>query len=329
MKTKFGACTEIDFAPPVLLRNKHLQTILPKFFLRTADIEYLNERVTTPDGDFVDLSWALTESMQAIVVIFHGLEGSAQSHYVRDVVETLHKHNYGAVVMHFRGCSNEANLRAISYHSGATFDPEFIVPLVKQRYPSLPFFALGYSLGANMLVNLLAKRPDLGIDAAVCIAAPLNLRASSEVIDSGFSRVYQWYLMKSMKQKALAKFDIIKPHISVDRNEIANMRSFREFDEALTSLLHGFSGADDYYHKCSGLGVLEQITTPCLIVHATDDPFMDDRVMPQSSSLNQYVAYEYSKYGGHVGFLQHMFGGDKTWLPIRVSSFFNERMATV
>jgi predicted alpha/beta-fold hydrolase len=329
MKTQFGQITQSDFVAPAILRNRHLQTIFPKFYLNTPSIPFVKERVSTPDDDFVDLAWLVKGdvcSLKGIVVIFHGLEGSSDSHYVKFLAHELQKHNFATVVMHFRGCSGEPNLTKRAYHSGATFDPEFIVPLVKKRYPRLPLFAVGFSLGGNMLMKLMAYHQYLPIEAAVCVSAPLNLLASSEAINRGFARVYQQHLLKSMKANLLEKMKTVDmaSHLAVDASYIESMQSFREFDEHITSVLHGYAGADDYYNKCSALPDLPTINKPSLIIHAIDDPFMNEDVIPKARDLNRCVAYEWSKYGGHVGFIRSLKSESACYLPHRISAFLRE-----
>ncbi len=329
MKTQFGRKSATTFTPPVWLKNSHLQTIMPKFLLKSPAIAYVNERIRTPDDDFIDLAWSMptgSRSIKGLVILFHGLEGSSQSHYITHLIQALQNENFGAVVMHFRGCSGEPNLTSKAYHSGAIFDPEFIIRLVNKRYPTLPLFAVGFSLGGNMLMKLMAMRNNLPIQASVCVSAPLNLTASSAAVNIGFSRIYQRHLMKSMKANLLHKMQFIdmSSDINISTNDIEQMTTFREFDEYITARLHGFKGADDYYQKASALHDLPLINKPTLILHAVDDPFMNEEVIPSAELINDYVAYEYSQYGGHVGFMQAVHGKNPLWLPTRITEFLLE-----
>ena len=329
VKTKFGSITVANFEPKSWLKNTHLQTILPKFLLSAPQIQFVNERIMTPDQDFIDLAWAMPHKqadLTGIVILFHGLEGSSQSHYIKHLVSGLKEIGLGSVVMHFRGCSGEPNLTPIAYHSGATFDAEFIVPIVKARYKDVPLFAVGFSLGGNMLMKLMAHHPSLPLEASVCVSAPLNLAASSSAIQVGFSRAYQWHLMKSMKGNLLQKMQMVdmSTSLKVSAADIENMTTFVQFDAHITSVLHGFDDANDYYQKCSALHDLVLIQKPTLILHAKDDPFMDERVVPDVSLINQHIAYELSAYGGHVGFLKSLSGKNKLWLPQRITNFLSE-----
>jgi len=329
VKTKFGRISAANFKPKPWLQNAHVQTVLPKMLVRSPQVNYINERIKTPDSDFIDLAWAMPHksvNVRGIAILFHGLEGSSQSHYIKHVIFELNAIGLGCVVMHFRGCSGEPNLTPIAYHSGATFDAQFLVPIIKARYADKPLFAVGFSLGGNMLMKLMAHHAYLPIKASICVSAPLNLAASSAAIQVGFSRVYQWHLMKSMKRNLLTKMQTVDmtASLKVSSADIAKMTTFFEFDEHITSVLHGFRDANDYYEKCSALHDLVLIDKPTLILHAKDDPFMDDRVIPGPPLINKHVAYELSEFGGHVGFLESLSARSKLWLPQRITHFLSE-----
>lgn len=326
--TQFGRLSESVFKPSAVISNPHFQTIAPKYFINTPKCAMTQERVSTPDGDFVDLDWLVPKQSKALIVLFHGLEGSSQSHYIQHLINACSEQQYACVVMHFRGCSGETNLTPLAYHSGAIFDPQYIIPIVHKRYPRLPLFTVGFSLGGNMLLKLLAAQQALPITAAVAVSSPLHLAASSNAINVGFSRFYQWHLMKSMKANLLrkmAKVDM-RDAIEVNRSQIKAMTTFREFDDKITARLHGFKGADDYYTQSSALHDLPLIDTPTLIIHALDDPFMDEQVVPNVKLINNNVAYEWSHKGGHVGFLSRIQGQQKLFLPARITCFIGEHL---
>ena len=53
-----------------------------------------------------------------LVVLFHGLESSSNSHYARALMAGLAEIGWRGVIPHFRGCSGEPNLLPRAYHSG-------------------------------------------------------------------------------------------------------------------------------------------------------------------------------------------------------------------
>ena len=105
-------------------------------------------------------------------------------------------------------------------------------------------------------------------------------------------------------------------------------KTFAEFDDAVTAPLHGFSGKNDYYDRCSSTSYLHAIETPTLIVNALDDPFMNPSIIPDRERLSHNVTLEISDTGGHVGFI----AGGSPWrpdfyLPGRLLEFLEPRLA--
>ena len=69
-----------SYVSPCLLANGHIQTLLPSLLRRVDGVVYQRERIATPDGDFLDLDWAV-KSARRLAVIAHGLEGDSKQAY--------------------------------------------------------------------------------------------------------------------------------------------------------------------------------------------------------------------------------------------------------
>ncbi|WP_133408663.1 hydrolase [Parashewanella tropica] len=294
------------FQPPWWAKSPHLQTILP--VLTKVKIPPLNrERLTLKDGDFVDLDWLGTpKANQPIVVILHGLEGSSESHYVRRIINCCQQSGLPAVVHHHRSCSGEQNRLPRSYHSGDTQDISQTLIYLKHKYPNSPLFAVGYSLGGNVLAKYLGEQQQHSmIERAVVISAPLQLRACAKRLEKGFSKIYQGHLIKQLQRKLIDKLGTaaLKDKMPVTKERVPSLNTFYEFDDKVTAPLHGFKGVEDYYLKASGLPYLATISIPTLVLHAKDDPFMTDEVIPSQEHISTSVQYELAQRGGHVGFI--------------------------
>lgn len=311
------------FQSPWWARNPHLQTILAKY-LHRARQPCQTERLELPDGDFVDLAWGTPrlEPHRPLVVLFHGLEGNIESHYAQGMMAALYRRGWQPVLMHFRGCSGEPNRHLQAYHSGATEDPRHVLDTLRQRFPDRPMAAIGYSLGGNMLVNYLAEQPRTPLCAAAVISAPLHLSACADRINRGFSRLYQHYLLARMKHNWRQRLGR-HPHHRWAGN-LDHIRSLRQFDDLVTAPVHGFRNAEDYYRRCSGLFRLSRLATPTLILHAADDPFMNDAVIPDADLLPPAVTYELSRHGGHVGFMAGAPWRPSYWLEQRIPEWLEQ-----
>ena len=306
------------FQPAWWLRNRHLQTIVPNLLRPRPDIDVRRERIELPDGDFMDADWVGSRTSGQIVVMLHGLEGSIESRYAGWMLKRLDEAGYRPVLLNFRSCSGEPNRKANSYHSGHTEDFNHFLHLLRRREPGVRMAAIGYSLGGNVLLKWLGEnRQQAFLDTGIAASVPFRLAECSNAVNEGLSKIYQAHLMQRMKATARAKQDLIRA--AGHDPEIDRLKTFREFDDALTAPLHGFSDADDYYRKCSSIAFLKDIHTPTLVIHSRDDPFMRPGTAPREDEISPWVDVELSEHGGHVGFV----AGRWPWKP---RYFLEERM---
>ena len=325
---------ELDFEtfqPANGLKHRHFQTIFPSLFRQPLKFDIKIERFELNDGDFVECYWHHTEtssneSQSPIVVLFHGLTGSFESSYIKGIMNALNKSDFNSVLMHFRGCSGEMNRLPRSYHSGDTADAKAWIETLKKRYPKRPLFAIGYSLGGNMLLKLLGEwGPASPLCAAVSVSAPLQLDICSTQMNQGFSKFYQYVLLKDLKQHLLDKYKKydMKAMIGIEEHEVRQLNTFWEFDDVYTGPIHGFKSAADYYKQCSSKQFLKDITTKTLIIHALDDPFMPSDVLPDKDSIPPNIQLEVHAAGGHLGFVSNHVFKPQYWLENRIIHFFN------
>ena len=318
-----------EFRPPFWLRNRQAQTIFPA--LPWAYRHRPALRRTTldlPDGDATAVDWVRDSedlpTASPLLVILHGLESSSDSSYARMMMQAATEREWRCCVLHFRDCGDYRNRLPRRYHAGETNDIRFFLKTLRAQGHDGPIVAAGYSLGGNVLLKYLGEVGDetpLSAAAAVCV--PLDLYKCAEALNIGFSKIYQRYLLKNMKQAVARKFD---PYTAAfDWQRAMNARTFAEFDDAVTAPLHGFDGMTDYYDRCSSVRFLKDVERPTLIVNAVDDPFMTPGVLPHRDRLSHSVSLEISDTGGHVGFID----GGTPWrptyyLPRRLVRYFED-----
>ena len=318
------------FQPARWLRNRHAQTIYPSMPWSWRGKPALRrDSLELPDGDITAVDWLIdadnTPDAAPLLIILHGLEGSAESSYARMLMEATRDRGWRSCVLHFRDCGDYTNRLPRRYHAGETNDLRFFLNrLQAEREGSQnpgPLLAVGYSLGGNVLLKYLGESgADTPLDAACAVSAPLDLHECADALDIGFSRVYRHYLLKRMKFAVTRKFD--RHTAAFDWNRAMDARTFAEFDDAVTAPLHGFQGKQDYYDRCSSVHYLQGIETPTLVINALDDPFMTPNVIPTADRLSASVTLEVAENGGHVGFID----GGPPWrptfyLPARILEF--------
>lgn len=260
-------------------------------------------RVETPDHDFLDLDMAVS-GQECLVVLLHGLEGNASRPYMVNMAARLMADGYDVLAVNFRGCSGEPNRQLRSYHTGETRDLRFVMQWVSQNLPHQSIGLIGFSLGGNVLLKYLGEEGASrlpGIRAGVAFSVPVHLPSSSRQLDQGLNRVYVLQFLKTLIPKAMNKLAAYPEH-HLDEEAIRRSRSFREFDQAFTAPVNGYSGALDYWEQASSLPYLRKITIPVLLVNAQDDPFLSPECYPGDQNQLGNVMLEKPVHGGHVAF---------------------------
>jgi predicted alpha/beta-fold hydrolase len=308
---------------PSWLPGGHAQTIYP-LLIKAHAPAYRRERWDTPDGDFIDLDWVDGPSTAPLVELFHGLEGSSTSHYAISLMRAVQQKEWCGVVVHFRGCSGEPNRLPRAYHSGDSAEADWILRRLRGLFPQRPIFAVGVSLGGNMLTKWLGEQGSAAssvITAAASVCAPLDLTACGHHLGRGFNRIYSQRFLHTLKRNAklkLARF----PGCFNEKRMLAS-RSLQAFDDAVTAPLHGFLGVEDYWHRASAKPLLGSIALPTLILNARNDPFMPTSALPSRSEVSHSVTLELPHEGGHVGFVSGRLPGRLDWLPQRLLQYFS------
>ena len=310
-------------------QNPHLQTLYATFYPKPKINTHYQQRFTLSDGDFVDCVWyekPYAEDTRPIVILFHGLAGSVSSPYILRTMQDLHRRGYRVVLMHFRGCSGVPNLLPRSYHSGDTQDAKEWIGYLRQHYPSVPLFAIGFSLGGNMLLKLMGEfSEEQLLQGAVAVSAPMDLALCADRINQGFSKLYQRHLLSPLLAQLLQKYESfeMEKFLGIKVDEVKKLKTFWEFDDAYTAPIHGFKDAKEYYEKSSAKQYLCDIKAPTLILHAKDDPFTGEGVIPSKDEMSQAVSLEVSEYGGHIGFVGGTFSKPEFWLYERMGSYLD------
>jgi hypothetical protein len=311
------------YPAPRWLPGGHLQTIYPAKFIAKPTVAYRRERWDTPDDDFIDLDFVDGKMSLPFIVMFHGLEGSSNSHYARALMAHIAALGWSGVVVHFRGCSEELNRAPRFYHSGDAKEIDWILhrlaPQVRERGAS-KFYACGVSLGGNALLRWLGESQHQAeiVDAACAISAPLDLAGGGAALSRGFNMLYTRIFLETLKPKCLQKLKQF-PGL-YDKDTMMNARDLYAFDNVVTAPLHGYLNTDDYWKRASAKYVLNDITVPTLVLNAQNDPFLPKEYLPTIATSTK-VKLEQPAHGGHVGFTVGPFAGKLNWLPQRMVSF--------
>jgi uncharacterized protein len=296
------------YRPAPWLTNRHLHTVWGRVVRRLPALPLRRERWTTPDDDFVDILRTNAASPESpTFLLLHGLESSLRSHYILPILKLAAARGWQANLLFFRGCGGEPNRQPRSYHSGETTDVALVVERLRNERPDAPVILAGVSLGGNVLLKYLGEHGESleGIvAAATAISVPYDLARSCQHIDEHASFYSRWFL-KDLRPKALAKIERF-PGLA-DPEAIRRSNSMWSFDDAYTSVVHGFADAADYYRQSSAIHYLEGIRVPTLLLSALDDPFHPPEVLHDAAAIarrNPALISEFVDVGGHVGFVE-------------------------
>ncbi|MGN7821605.1 YheT family hydrolase [Chitinophaga sp. 22536] len=313
----------MEYAAPFLLRNRHMQTIYPSLFRKVRPAAYQRRRITTPDGDFLDLDFS-EQGADRVVVILHGLEGNASRKYVLGMVHIFNEAGFDTVSMNFRGCSGEPNKLLRFYHSGETDDLHTVIQYLVSLGKYKAVHLVGFSLGGNVTLKYIGERGSgilPVIRSAVAISVPVDLKGSSAELEKKHNIVYMQRFIRNLKEKLELKKQQYPDGISLEGFE--QIRSFRQFDDRYTGPMHGFRNALEYWEQCSSLRVLQQISIPTLLVNAKDDPFLSPACYPYEIARQSDTFFLETPFnGGHVGFVT--FNEPYYWSEQRALAFIRE-----
>ena len=321
------------FQAPWWLPGGHAQTIWPAKLSRhapghaAAAPRWRRERWTTPDNDFIDVD-QLAEDAPAgapLLVLFHGLEGSSQSHYAQAFAQWARGAGWQLAVPHFRGCSGSLNRGPRAYHSGDFEEIGWILQRLRAQ-AGAPLLAVGISLGGNALLRWAEEAGASAAATARAVAAvcsPVDLAASGHAIGRGFNRqVYTRLFLASMRPKALAK---LAQHPGLfNREKMLAARDLYDFDNLFTAPLHGFKNTDDYWARASAKPQLACIRIPALLLNARNDPFVPAASLPRPGTVGRHVTLWQPAHGGHVGFPGGRFPGHLQRLPTDVMAWLQQ-----
>lgn len=314
-----------SYRAPGWLPGGHAQTIWPLLIKAKRPI-YRRERWETPDGDFIDLDWndgpANAPVHTPLVLLFHGLEGSSASHYAIALMEEVRARGWFGAVAHFRGCSGESNRRPRAYHSGDSIEIDWILRRLRQLYRDRPIFAVGVSLGGNVLLKWLGEQGEAAyavINAAAAVSAPLDLTVSGQHLARGFNNIYTRHFLRTLKSHAAQMLERY-PGL-FDGARVAQAGNLHDFDNAFTAPLHGFRDVADYWLRASAKPLLGGIRVPTLALNSRNDPFLPADALPRIHEVSVAVTLEQPAEGGHVGFVSGAWPGRLDWLPRRLLYF--------
>lgn len=318
------------FQPARWLRNRHLQTIVAAKLPRRFGYGWTSWQPETIDlgagGCIVgEASWQPgPRAASPALFLLHGLEGSAQSHYLVGMSKKAYAAGFHAIRINTRNCGGTEHLTPTLYCAGLSQDVEAVVGHLRARCGVEEIYAAGVSIGANILLKYLGEQGARAeVRAAAVLSPPIDLARGVREMEKPQNWIYQRYFVTRLIARMRRKCALF-PGIC-DLTRVERVRSIYEFDDLVTAPHFGYGTADNYYRLASSAPLMTRIEVPTLIVAAEDDPIVPFGMFRDSGlDHNPAVRLLAPRHGGHSGFLAARAAGrdlDSYWGECRAIDF--------
>jgi uncharacterized protein len=317
----------MNFEPHALLRNGHAMTIVAAFVPRRFSLPAAEPRLFRVDP-FSQLlgkcHWQAGKRRDApVIVIVHGLEGSADSYYSKGIAEKALQRGFHVVRLNQRNCGGTETLTPTLYNSGMSGDYRVVFEELANVDGFDKIFFAGYSMGGNLVTKMAGEFGD-DVPAAlrgVCSVCPsMDLSACADALDRRENYLYSRHFVKGLMARYERKAKMFPDRYSL--NGFGPIRTVREFDDAITAPCFGFRDAEEYYESAGAKKVIAQIRLPSLMITAEDDPFV-----PYVSFLaarvekNSCIQFVSTEHGGHCAYISNQSGVERFWAEQRIVEF--------
>ena len=315
----------------VLTVQGHFWTIVPHFVRGRAEPAVPGRRFGMQGRDLgwgpVPITGKLFEHPHAsrCAIVVHGLGGSADSVYGREMTALLLNRGWSVLRLNLRGADEEGR---DLYHAALTADLEDAL-----TSPAVAHYAqvaiIGFSLGGHITLRWAQNPSDPRVVGVCAISAPIDLKDCAKSLDSARFNVYRRHVLRGLKAqyariaKAREAADLPSPPAQVDKVD-----SIQAWDRLVVVPRFGFGRVQDYYASASAGPRLGQLRVPALYLGSRADPMVPS---PRCESFleraGDRVDARWVDGGGHVAFPRHInFGlGPKPGLEAQTEAWLDDR----
>ncbi len=313
-----------SYKAPFLLRNRHLQTILPSY-LRKCDnsVTYEREEYIAPDKEPILLDWSKApgQTSHKLLIINHGLCGHTRRHYVLSMVKAFNAIGWDVLAWNYRGTGPTPVHSPHFTTNDSTEQLKWVTEyaILKGKYKKVGY--VGYSMGGNLCLLYLLREADnlpSEIIGSALFCAAIDLKNCAELFEEFPGRIYCGHFMKQLIDIAINLHKEFPDQVNIEG--IEKVKSTFKFDDQITAPLLGLKDARAYYQKASACFILDKLTVPSLMVNPKNDPFLGGGSYPiETARKSKYLFLEIPDSGGHCGFIT---GGKDEWWPTRRAKEF-------
>lgn len=318
-----------EFRPRRFLSGGHIQTVASFLLSRNFCLNPPEERLIEVEPGIQVLChchWQTERQAALTLVLVHGLEGSSDSKYMLGLTEKGAFAGMNVIRMNQRTCGGTDGLAPTLYHSGRSDDVVAVARHFIERDRISRFALCGFSMGGNLVLKAAGecgRNTPREFVAVAAVCPSLDLAASADALHTPVNWLYEQYFLWKLKARMQAKAQCFPGKYDLSR--MRGVRSLREFDDKVTAFYCGFDGAADYYSRAAAAKVVDKISVPALVLHATNDPFI--RITPETRgkiAANPNITFIETADGGHCAFIGEPDGYDGYFAERAVVDFLQQ-----
>ncbi|KAA8538602.1 hypothetical protein F0562_028203 [Nyssa sinensis] len=313
------------------LASPHIQTTFLCFFARPPVVSYRRQLFHASDGETIALDWLMSSDVKEsatyknnaiskgdttpIVVVIPGLTSDSADAYIKHLAFNMAKCGWNVVVCNHRGLGGISVTSDCFYNAGWTADLREVIDYLHREYPKARLFAVGNSIGANILVKYLGEDgEDVPVAGAAAICSPWDLLIGDRFI---CRRLIQKLYDRALAIGLQSYAKLHQPLYSrlADWEGIKKSRSIRDFDNYATCLVGKFETVDTYYRCCSSSSFVGNVSVPLLCISALDDPLCTREALPWDECRgNKNIILATTQHGGHLAFFEGITASGLWWV---------------
>lgn len=308
------------FAPRGLLRNRHLQSIVPSLTPRrhlvlrqAAPLLAASREVILDGGEGVRLQGFHAAPAQPdgrLAVLLHGWEGSADATYLLSLGQALFESGCEVLRLNLRDHGNTQHLNRGLFHSCRLPEVAGAVTDVVHRFADRRTWLVGFSLGGNFMLRVAAlpQTAELHLAGVVAVSPVLDPARAMQALDEGLWIYRRYFVLKwsrSLKRKQAVWPD------DYDFRQLLRDGDLRRMTARLIAQHTHYSHLDDYFAGYAITGDrLATLTAPAVILAADDDPIIPAADLARLAA-HPLLRVVRTAHGGHTGFLETL--GSGSW----------------
>ena len=313
------------FVPPRLLRNRHLMTLVPRYWSRGHLLAGIpaERRLfrTTPDTQLVGFChWQPERKSTPTILLLHGLEGCCDSHYIHGIAAKAYAAGLNVVRMNQRTCGGTEHLTPTLYNSGLSTDYRSVVHELAETDRLDRIWLVGYSMGGNLVLKAAGEmgRNHPALAGTVVVCPNIDPTLCVMALERPENWLYHRHFLTQLKARLRRKAALVPG--KWDLRGLERINRISEFDDRYTAPDGGYRDSADYYDRSGARHVLDRIAVPTTIITAQDDPFIPYSMfltpVIQQHACIRFIA---PAHGGHCGFFQtKQTGEDRYWVENRI-----------